>query len=936
MANEMRDRFIQHKKEQEALNEQRIKRELIEEYISTQTAFEFAQKVEKKAEEFKEEDLSDYEFSSSIGNILSQIGFGGITMENVKEVQDILEKGDAQNDASGDEEFQIPDDIPYPVEEDIPFEQQEAFPLATGPNDDMPTPVVDDFGVEIDERDMEDIDVDELVKTQFEQDQAEAKEKEEKAKKEQSQGKISEQIEANTKKLPKNEFVAPKVNDSKKPQIIMAIIAVFACLYLGACASTYYYINYTKPLVELSIGSSSGFGGNAKANQPKIEEPGAFACIVGALRDGITTPDLGHLQPKPMLLSSGILIAILGMFVGYNYTKKDAEKRMRVGNAFGDKHLMTKSELKQYRAQFMETDNYNQIYAKDMALSLNNKKTNRSANVLVIGGTGTGKTFKYINPNILQENSTQIITDPSGDLFNKFAPFLLNKGYNVFLFNVNDFNISSYYNPLLNVFDAFGNISEVKVDVLVDLYMKNAKAGKEAGGGDPFWDKAEKAFLTAVIYYVLENDDIPKENKCFHTVLEKVQKAKAENQGGKAATETMLTKEINAWKAKVEKQNRKVKTPIYYDTFLIAPEKTANTILITTAVDLQIFATEEVNRVTRYKGEYENTNMYINFDDMAQTQSYLFLGIPQSHQAYNFLISMLYSQMYARLYELGERVLQGKYCLGYRPEIPQFNCFDSKEEMVDFVDNIGEKDEKLVPDHPDHYVNIIEKDYINGTKIYYIAYKGKVFKRSVNRDVLVKLIEDLPKMVYKCNNNYPELPIHVNFLLDEFKNIGEIPNFLTILSTSRKYRIGSHVILQDIAQAQTIYKDKEYETLLANVDTTIFLGSILQADKEEIQKMIGKTTYKKRSQSTGQGSTMNSSYSEEQIDVVSISALEKINQNGHDDCVVMVRDVMPYIGRKAYLTEHPKYNDFKNATKNLKFDLVRYYDNKAGDELYTK
>ena len=77
---------------------------------------------------------------------------------------------------------------------------------------------------------------------------------------------------------------------------------------------------------------------------------------------------------------------------------------------------------------------------------------------------------------------------------------------------------------------------------------------------------------------------------------------------------------------------------------------------------------------------------------------------------------------------------------------------------MEFVDNVTED-------------NIIEKDYINSTKIYYIAYKGKIYKRSVNRDVLVKLINDLPKMVYKCNDTYPELPIHVNFLLDEFKNI---------------------------------------------------------------------------------------------------------------------------------------------------------------------
>ena len=134
-----------------------------------------------------------------------------------------------------------------------------------------------------------------------------------------------------------------------------------------------------------------------------------------------------------------------------------------------------------------------------LGLSLNNKKVNRSANVLVIGGTGTGKTFKYIKPNILQENCSMIITDPSGDIFRSFAPYLLPRGYNVYLFNASDFTMSNHYNPLVNVYDSNGNISETKVDILVDLYMKNAKAGKESGGSDPFWDKSEKAFLNKAL-----------------------------------------------------------------------------------------------------------------------------------------------------------------------------------------------------------------------------------------------------------------------------------------------------------------------------------------------------------------------------------------------------------------------------------------------------
>lgn len=429
-----------------------------------------------------------------------------------------------------------------------------------------------------------------------------------------------------------------------------------------------------------------------------------------------------------------------------------------------------------------------------VGLSLNNKKVNRSANVLVIGGTGTGKTFKYIKPNILQENCSMIITDPSGDIFRSFAPYLLSRGYNVYLFNASDFTMSNHYNPLINVYNSNGEISETKVDILVDLYMKNAKAGKEAGGGDPFWDKSEKAFLTALIYYVLENDDIPRHEKCFSTVLEKVQMAKVDDDSDE---ESPLTQEMNNWFAKMDAAGRKYKAKMYYDTFLIAPQKTANTILITTAVDLQIFSTKEVDFITREDEDHKEMN--IDIDKIATQQSYLFLGIPQSHQAYNFLIAMLYSQLYGRLYELGERGLRGKWHIGYRLGTPVFAPFDSEDEAKEFYETLSKDD-------------IIESDYINGTQIYNIMFKNKSYKTSVLKKPLEKFIDDIDKMYIWAGDDFadgdPSLPIHVNFLLDEFKNIGEIPNFLTILSTSRKYRIGSHVVIQDIGQVKFSLRTK--------------------------------------------------------------------------------------------------------------------------------
>lgn len=592
-----------------------------------------------------------------------------------------------------------------------------------------------------------------------------------------------------------------------------------------------------------------------------------------------------------------------------------------------------------------------------VGLSLNNQKTNRSANVLVIGGTGTGKTFKYLKPNLLQENCSQIVTDPSGDIYRSFAPYLLSKGYNVMFFNANDFSESNHYNPLENVYDANGEISENLVNILVDIYMKNAKKSQEGGkaSGDPFWDSSEKAFMMSLIYYTLEEDeeylrkgfDIEVEKpqtpprgvgsrtqtttntgqpekeikhmqpldggRCFNTILKLVQEGKVSDN---AKEKSPLTLRLDNFFER--KPTNKCKQ--YYDTFRIAPEKTANTILICTAVDLQIFATRDVDRITRTNEEYPDMN--IDIDKMATQQSYLFLGIPQAHQAFNFLIAMLYSQLYNRLYELGERVLVGKWHIGYRVGTPVFDYFDSEEQAKEFFCTVSEN-------------NILEEDYVNNNKIYKITWNGKVYKTSVLREPLVEMINNIDKMYIWQGTQVmgtPALPIHVNFLLDEFKNIGEIPNFLGFLATSRKYRIGSHVIIQDVGQIKTMYKENEHETLLANVDTTIFLGSILIEDKEYIQKILGKTTIRQRSTSSAK-TGLTTSYTPTEVSLMSIDEIGAINDptQNRDDCLIIVRDTNPILCRKLNLTEHCRYKECKKAEKEMGGVRLRSFYCNTGD-----
>ena len=123
-----------------------------------------------------------------------------------------------------------------------------------------------------------------------------------------------------------------------------------------------------------------------------------------------------------------------------------------------------------------------------------------------------------------------------------------------------------------------------------------------------------------------------------------------------------------------------------------------------------------------------------------------------------------------------------------------------------------------------------------------------------------------------------------------------------------------------------MYKDGEHETVLANVDTTVFLGSILTEDKETIQKMLGKTTIRQKSTSSS-NSGLSTSYTPTEVDLMSIDEISAINQGGRDDELVIIRDVTPYLCRKLNLTEHKRWSDVGASKKQYHINLDDYYRN---------
>lgn len=272
-----------------------------------------------------------------------------------------------------------------------------------------------------------------------------------------------------------------------------------------------------------------------------------------------------------------------------------------------------------------------QQFLKDRAID-----DGRNMNTLVIGGSGTGKSFRIIKPNLAQMNCSTITTDPSGELFQCCGKMMMNNGIRLKLFSTSDMKHSNCYNPFDYVYDENGNVDEAKVSTMIFLFLKNADGAKQKSG-DPFWEKSAKAFLSSLAYYLLENPSISKKDINFTTMLRLTQSGKVSEQSDTSQSALDLLMEEH--RAVMAEKGIESKALSNYDTFKLAPGKTANSILITCAVDLQLFNNEDVKNLTRHDYDDEENNVHL--DKIGDQQTALFINIPQANGTFNFLVSLL-------------------------------------------------------------------------------------------------------------------------------------------------------------------------------------------------------------------------------------------------------------------------------------------------------
>ena len=319
-----------------------------------------------------------------------------------------------------------------------------------------------------------------------------------------------------------------------------------------------------------------------------------------------------------------------------------------------------RDQPKPKKGEFVMDNNI--ILTNDVKMSLNTRQTRKNLNVMVIGGSGSGKSRFYVKPNLMQANTSYVCTDPKGELLRSTGKMLKSYGYKIKVFNLIDMAHSHNYNPFNYIYDVDGNYSATAVIKMVNVLMKNtSKEG--GGGGDQFWDDSTKALLAALCFYLVECEDKSMQN--FSEVMKLLKKAEVkegsddyqsdldlifdalefpEKYQTEEAEHNEQFKSLNlidlAKSAKPASQYMCLK---YYKDFKKAAGDTAKSILISTAVRLQAFNIPEVMDLT--------CSDNIHLEMIGDEKTVMYIIIPSSDDTFNFLAAMMYTQLFDVLYD---------------------------------------------------------------------------------------------------------------------------------------------------------------------------------------------------------------------------------------------------------------------------------------------
>ena len=353
----------------------------------------------------------------------------------------------------------------------------------------------------------------------------------------------------------------------------------------------------------------------------------------------IDTLPAAFANPLPSLHPLDILVGICcgaGLRLAV-YLKSKNAKKYRHGMEYGSARWGTPADIAPFMAPKFED---NIILTKTERLMMSNRppdpKNARNKNVLVVGGSGSGKTRFWLKPNLLQCHSSYVVTDPKGTIVLECGQAMLKNGYKVKVLNTINFKKSMHYNPFAYVH------SEKDILKLVTTLMTNTKG--EGSGGDPFWEKSERLLLTALIAYL--HYEAPVEEQNFATLLEMLNTMQVLEDDEEYQNPVDLLFEELAKKKPNSFAGRQ------YKLYKLAAGKTAKSILISCGARLAPFDIQELRDLTMYDE--------LQLDTLGDKKTALFLIMSDTDSTFNFLISMVYTQLFNLLCDKADDVYGGK------------------------------------------------------------------------------------------------------------------------------------------------------------------------------------------------------------------------------------------------------------------------------------
>ena len=486
------------------------------------------------------------------------------------------------------------------------------------------------------------------------------------------------------------------------------------------------------------------------------------------------------------------------------YLKGKNAKKYRHGIEYGSARWGTAADIAPYMDKdFFQNIPMTQTERITMASRPKQPKYARNKNILVIGGSGSGKTRFFCKPSLLQAHSSYVCTDPKGTLLPEIGTFLERKKYRIKCLNLINFRKSMKYNPLAYI------RSEKDILKLVNALIMNTKGEGEKSSED-FWVKAERLYYSALIGYIWY--EATEEEKNFITLLDLINASEARED------DETYQSPVDLLFSQLEEREPDHFAVKQYRKFKMAAGKTLKSILISCGARLAPFDIKDLRDLMAYDE--------LELDTLGDSKTALFVILSDTDSTFNFVAALMYSQLF-----------------------------------------------NLLCDKADDF------------------YGGR-------------------------------LPVHVRLILDEFANIGQIPNFDKLIATIRSREISASIILQSQSQLKTIYKDAA-DTIVGNCDSTLFLGGKEKSTLKEISELLGKETIDLYNQSENRGSQVSHGLSYQKLGKELMTQDELAVMDG-GKCIFMLRGVRPFLSDKYDLTRHPNYRYTADADPKNVFDMERY------------